>query len=102
MTNEMPAAEAARAMLTVGCYVVLMSVLSAYMYWAALLFMPEIDPIIPAALHAGLDMETAAELGAVCASFCIEKYGTQEHTFTKESFAKRYETAYGPLPALPW
>ncbi len=54
------------------------------------------------ALHAGLDMETAAELGAVCASFCIEKYGTQEHTFTKESFAKRYETAYGPLPALPW
>lgn len=52
----MPAAEAARAMLTVGCYVVLMSVLSAYMYWAALLFMPEIDPIIPAALHAGLEM----------------------------------------------
>lgn len=52
----MPAAEAARAMLTVGCYVVLMSVLAAYVYWAALMFMPGIDPIVPAMLHAVLEM----------------------------------------------
>lgn len=53
-------------------------------------------------LHSGLDMETSAELGSVCASFCIEKYGTQEHSFTKESFTKRYEAAYGVMPDLPW
>ena len=53
-------------------------------------------------LHSGLDMETSAELGSVCSSFCIEKYGTQEHGFTRDSFARRYEEAYGPMPALPW
>ena len=50
-------------------------------------------------LHSGLDIETSAQLGAVCASFCIEKYGTQEHTFTGETFALRYETTFGPFPS---
>ena len=53
-------------------------------------------------LHSGLDMETSAELGAVCSSFCIEKYGTQEHGFTRETFSRRYEETYGPMPELPW
>ena len=53
-------------------------------------------------LQSGLDMETSAELGSVCASFCIEKYGTQEHSFTREMFVKRYEAAYGVMPELPW
>lgn len=53
-------------------------------------------------LHAGLDMETSAEMGAVCASFCIEKYGTQEHSFTRETFVRRYEAAYGSMPAIRW
>ncbi|MCH5276808.1 MAG: carbohydrate kinase family protein [Desulfovibrionaceae bacterium] len=54
------------------------------------------------ALHAGLDMETAARMGTVCASFCVEQYGTQEHSFSRESFVKRYEAAFGPFPALSW
>jgi len=49
-------------------------------------------------LHAGLDMESSARLGSVCASFCIEKYGTQEHGFTMESFVRRYEAAYAACP----
>lgn len=53
-------------------------------------------------LHSGLDVEVSAELGSVCSSFAIEKYGTQEHSMTKESFSKRYESAYGPMPALVW
>ena len=50
-------------------------------------------------LHSGLDIETSAKLGAVCSSFCIEKYGTQEHAFTGDSFAGRYEAAFGPFPS---
>ena len=53
-------------------------------------------------LHSGLDMETSAELGAVCSSFCIEKYGTQEHGFNRESFTARYEATYGDMPELQW
>jgi adenosine kinase len=36
-----------------------------------------------------------ARLGAVCAAYCIEKHGTQEHGFTPEDFAARYEAAFG-------
>ena len=53
-------------------------------------------------LHSGLDMETSAELGSVCSSFAIEKYGTQEHAITRENFVRRYESTYGPMPSLAW
>lgn len=38
------------------------------------------------------DLKTAGAWGATAASFAIEKYGTQNHTFTKDSFQKRQET----------
>lgn len=43
----------------------------------------------------GKSVEDAARMGAVCASFCIEHYGTQEHSFTMEQFAARYAAAFG-------
>ena len=50
-------------------------------------------------LAAGLDMPEAARLGAVTACYAIEKVGTQAHTFSREDFRRRYEAAFGPLPA---
>jgi len=43
----------------------------------------------------GLDVLGAARLGATCASFCVEEYGTQEHVFTAEAFKARHEGAFG-------
>lgn len=33
----------------------------------------------------------AAIMGTICASFCVEKEGTQTHHFTQEEFDKRYQ-----------
>lgn len=40
----------------------------------------------------GQNMEAAAKLGSVCASFAVESYGTQEYNFTWEDFEKRLQT----------
>jgi len=49
----------------------------------------------------GLAMEKtvaeAAQLGAVCSAYAVEKKGTQEHFFTMDEFRKRYEASFGPL-----
>lgn len=50
-------------------------------------------------LAAGLAMPEAARLGAVSASYAIERMGTQEHRYTHREFRKRYEASFGPLPA---
>ncbi|MFP4168713.1 MAG: carbohydrate kinase family protein [Desulfonatronovibrionaceae bacterium] len=42
-------------------------------------------------LSQDLPLEEAARLGAVCASFCVEKHGTQAHTFTPEEVGKRLQ-----------
>ena len=39
----------------------------------------------------GKGLVGAAQLGAVCASYVVECYGTQEHFFTPEQFWARYE-----------
>lgn len=46
----------------------------------------------------GLPLPDAAKLGAVSASFCLEKMGTQEHDYSPVIFAQRYESVFGPLP----
>lgn len=51
-----PMLEAARSMLMIGCCVVLMSVLSAYAYWLALIVAPGAQPLPMAFLHALLEM----------------------------------------------
>ena len=48
-------------------------------------------------LAMGKDIETAARMGAVAATYAIEKYGTQEHHFTYEDFAARYRLNFGEL-----
>lgn len=49
----------------------------------------------------GLSWPEAARLGAVVASFAVEKAGTQEHHFTPAEVAERYAQVFGaPPPAL--
>lgn len=45
----------------------------------------------------GRDLETAGRMGAVAATYAIEKHGTQEHHFTYEEFAGRYRDNFGEL-----
>ncbi len=39
----------------------------------------------------------AARMGAVCAGFSVECYGTQEHTFSEEEFWVRYQENFGDM-----
>jgi adenosine kinase len=48
-------------------------------------------------LVAGKNIETAAKMGAVSATYAIENYGTQEHHFTYEAFLERYRNNFGEL-----
>lgn len=48
-------------------------------------------------LVTGKDIETAAKTGAVVAAYAIEKYGTQEHSYTYEEFAERYNNNFGEM-----
>lgn len=43
----------------------------------------------------GKELEEAARMGAVCASFAVARQGTQEHTFSMEEFRERYRSAFG-------
>lgn len=45
-------------------------------------------------LHNSLDWEKSLKLWCVSASYCIEKYGTQNHTFTKKQFEKKFKDEY--------
>lgn len=45
----------------------------------------------------GKGIETAAKMGAVAATYAIEKYGTQEHFYAYEEFVERYEKNFGVL-----
>lgn len=48
-------------------------------------------------LAMGKDIETSAKMGAVAAVYAIEKYGTQEHSFTYDEFVERYRSNFGKL-----
>ena len=41
-------------------------------------------------LALSMEKVEAARMGSACASFCVEKKGTQEHSFTQEQFRDRY------------
>jgi adenosine kinase len=50
---------------------------------------------------AGLPLETCAKLANTVASFCVESYGTQTHTFTLHDVHQRYKETYNEdLPLL--
>jgi adenosine kinase len=42
----------------------------------------------------GADWKTAAEVGALAATYCLETVGTQNHAFTIEEFLQRGDEAY--------
>jgi adenosine kinase len=46
-------------------------------------------------LSQGESLVRAAAMGAVCASFCVERHGTQEHAFTEEEFRARLDDLGG-------
>lgn len=48
-------------------------------------------------LAMGKDIGKAAKIGAVAAAYAVEKYGTQEHSYTYEDFSKRYRENFGQL-----
>jgi adenosine kinase len=48
-------------------------------------------------LQLGLDWEICCQIGAVCAAFVVEQYGTQEHRMTWEGLCQRYEGFFGSL-----
>ena len=46
-------------------------------------------------LSKGCDWKTNAQLGALCGAIKVESIGTQQHHFTQEQFADRYEQSFG-------
>lgn len=48
----------------------------------------------------GLSIEECVQAASVVASFCIEKYGTQEHSFTFQEFDARHLETYGEKSKL--
>jgi len=42
----------------------------------------------------GKDLRTCGQVGSVAATYAVERYGTQNHTFTLEEFQKRYAETY--------
>lgn len=46
-------------------------------------------------LTEGMDMETSCRIGAVCAAYCVEQHGTQEHSFDLAACKERYGKAFG-------
>jgi adenosine kinase len=53
-----------------------------------------------AGLMRGYDLQICGQMGSVASSYCIEKYGTQEHNYTKSQFTKRYKETYNQSLSL--
>jgi len=45
----------------------------------------------------GRDIQTAAKIGAIAATYSIEKYGTQAHHYTYGEFIERYRSNFGEM-----
>ena len=48
-------------------------------------------------LAMGKSLPAAARIGSVCAAYCVEQRGTQEHAFTPEAFWARVRENFGDL-----
>lgn len=42
----------------------------------------------------GYDLKTCGQMGSIASCYAIEHYGPQEHSYTKQQFAKRYKDTY--------
>jgi len=45
-------------------------------------------------LHLGFDWQTAGQMGALAATYCLEQRGTQNHVYTLTEFIQRYRTNF--------
>ena len=50
-------------------------------------------------LH-GLSLPTCGRMGALAASYCLESFGPQGHTFDMAAFVERYESIFGEEPEV--
>ena len=48
-----------------------------------------------AAHSAGMPVDVCGRAGAMCATYVLEQFGTTNHSFTPQEFARRYEEAFG-------
>ncbi len=48
-------------------------------------------------LLGGKDLKTCAQMGAVCAAYAVETYGTQEYSYTISEYWLRYEDNFGKI-----
>jgi len=53
-----------------------------------------------AGLERNFDLKTCGQMGAVAGAYAVEQYGTQEHSYTKKAFTKRYKDAYNETLVL--
>lgn len=53
-----------------------------------------------AGLHRKFDLQVCGQMGAVSAVYAVEKYGSQEHKYTKKDFENRYRQNFGSLIKL--
>jgi adenosine kinase len=49
-------------------------------------------------LASGMDWETTGRIASLMGTFKVEQHGTQNHTFTRDAFAGRFEQAFGYHP----
>jgi adenosine kinase len=48
----------------------------------------------------GLDWQTCGQMGALAATYCLEKKGTQNHFYTPVEFVERYRKHFDDQGAL--
>lgn len=53
-----------------------------------------------AGIERGYNLKICGQMGSTASSFAVEKYGTQEHSFTLNFFKKRYKKAFGDETVL--
>lgn len=49
----------------------------------------------------GCSWETCGRLGSLAATYALESFGTQNHSYTPEEFVARYRENFGDAPELP-
>ena len=49
---------------------------------------------------AGLPWEITGRIGSLAATYVLEQYGTQSHSFTLDEFIERYRETFGDAPGL--
>ncbi|MGE0493431.1 MAG: carbohydrate kinase family protein [Vulcanimicrobiota bacterium] len=53
-----------------------------------------------AGLVAGCELAECGRMGSVAAAYVVEKYGTQNHSYTRDEFADRYRKSFGRAPSF--